>query len=216
MTSNEDWVVPAGKDERRFAVLDVDPRCAKNTTYFAEIDRELADGGFEHLLGALLGFPLDSIDLHRIPHTAALLEQKIHSFDSVESWWFARLSAGAPTRRHSEWKTEVPTQELFDDYIAASEKIGVKRKKEETVFGIKLGKLVDLKRTRPRMLIESEGNRGMKHARVHCLVLPDLASARARFEAIVQQQVTWPTVDDDASGDDDANSVARETDVVPL
>lgn len=26
MTSNEDWVVPAGKDERRFAVFDVDPR----------------------------------------------------------------------------------------------------------------------------------------------------------------------------------------------
>ena len=45
MTSNEDWVVPAGKDERRFAVLDVDPRCAQNHEYFAEMDEEMAAGG---------------------------------------------------------------------------------------------------------------------------------------------------------------------------
>ena len=40
MTSNEEWVVPAGKDERRFAVLDVDPRCAQQHEYFAEMDQK--------------------------------------------------------------------------------------------------------------------------------------------------------------------------------
>src|SRR5262249_54036900 len=54
MTSNEDWVVPAGKDERRFAVLDVDPRCAQNHEYFREMDAELANGGLEALLADLL------------------------------------------------------------------------------------------------------------------------------------------------------------------
>src|SRR5581483_3130098 len=36
MTSNEDWVVPAGKDERRFAVFDVDDRCLQDIAYFQE------------------------------------------------------------------------------------------------------------------------------------------------------------------------------------
>ena len=62
MTSNEEWVVPAGKDERRFAVLDVDPRCAQKHEYFAEMDREMANGGLAHLLGDLLAFDLGSID----------------------------------------------------------------------------------------------------------------------------------------------------------
>ena len=46
MTSNEDWSVPAGVDERRFCVLEVDQRCAKNHEYFREMDEELnsADG----------------------------------------------------------------------------------------------------------------------------------------------------------------------------
>ncbi len=45
ITSNEDWVVPAGKDERRFCVLDINPRCAQNNEYFREMDEELENGG---------------------------------------------------------------------------------------------------------------------------------------------------------------------------
>src|SRR5262249_11415111 len=135
LTSNENWVVPAGMDERRFAVLDVDPRCAKNFEYFAEMDRELDDGGREALLADLLAFDLDSVELRTIPKTAALLEQKIASLPTVDSWWFLRLQSGVTTRHHTDWTDEIPTQELYDDYIAAAERIGVRRKQEETIFG---------------------------------------------------------------------------------
>jgi hypothetical protein len=214
LTSNEDWVVPAGKDERRFAVLDVGPRCAQNTSYFAEMDRELENGGFEHLLGALLRFPIDSVNLRQIPRTAALLEQKIRSLDSIESWWFARLHAGAPLRRLSEWKTEIPTNDLFEDYIAASEKIGIKRKQEETIFGMKLKRLVPSRRTARRRMMLDDGH-GLKSGRVHVALLPDLQTARAEFEALVQQAIDWPA-DDADDNDEAAASRAREDDVVPL
>ena len=68
MTSNEEWVVPAGKDERRFAVLDVDPRCAQHHEYFAEMDLEMANGGLAHLLADLLAFDLGE---HRSSQCAA-------------------------------------------------------------------------------------------------------------------------------------------------
>ncbi len=210
LTSNEDWVVPAGKDERRFAVLDVDPRCAQNSEYFAEMDRELENGGFEHLLGALLCFPLDSVNLRQIPRTKALLEQKVQSLNSIESWWYGRLMAGAPTHKLTEWKNEIPTQHLFLDYIESSDQVGIKRKKAETEFGTKLGKLCpSLRRTRPRMIVDDGLNQ--KSGRVHCILLPDLQTARAEMDARLQQSADWPP-DDECEGD----SASRERDVVPL
>jgi hypothetical protein len=142
MTSNEDWVVPAGMNERRFCVLDIDPRCEQNHEYFREIDEELEHGGLEYLLADLLAFNLDTVNLRQIPRTEALLEQKIRSLESVEGWWFERLMSGSATRHETRWLQEVPRSLLFDDYIAITDKIGVRRKQEETVFGIKLGRLV--------------------------------------------------------------------------
>jgi hypothetical protein len=138
MTSNEAWVVPAGKDERRFCVLDVDPRCAQNNEYFADMDNELADGGLEALLYDLLAFDLGAVALRTIPKTKALLEQEERSLGTVDAWWLERLDDGALTRHDTLWRTEIPCAELFDDYINASEKIGIRRKREATIFGIEL------------------------------------------------------------------------------
>jgi hypothetical protein len=209
MTANESWVVPAGKDERRFAVLDVDPRCKQNSEYFAEMERELADGGLEHLLGALLNFDLKSVDLRKIPKTEALLEQKVRSFNSVEAWLYDRLQAGTPTRHLSEWKTEVPVDDVYEDYIWSSERIGIKRKQERTTFGTTLNRLLgnSLRKTRPRMQVE-DARGHIKIDRVWCYVLPSLGEARAAFEAVIEQSPTWDVVADD----DDEATAAHERD----
>lgn len=192
MTSNEDWVVPAGKDERRFCVLDVNPRCAQNTDYFREMDEQLANGGREALLYDLLHFDLSTVDLRKIPRTGALLEQKLRSLDSVESWWFERLDAGATTSGGRQWLLLVPTRTLFDDYIAVADKVGVRRKSELTAFGIKLGKLVPgLEKVRRFV----EVTPGMAE-RAWCYGLPSLEACRAAFQSEVGQVVAWGAVDD--------------------
>jgi Family of unknown function (DUF5906) len=203
MTSNEDWVVPAGKDERRFCVLDVDPRCMQNHEYFREMDEELEATGLEHLLGDLLAFDLDSVDLWQIPQTRALLEQKIRSLESVESWWFERLMSGTTGRHSPNWREEIPIQTLFDDYIAVSDKIGIKRKREETVFGMTLAKLLPggvrtAKRT--TLIRDDDGHEVQK--RMRCYLLPPLKVAREHFAIIVNQSVDWPG--------DDADDGSRE------
>lgn len=192
MTSNEDWVVPAGKDERRFCVLDVHPRCAQNHLYFQEMDEQLEAGGREALLADLLAFDLSTVNMRQIPRTGALLEQKLRSLDSVESWFFQRLMDGTTTRAGSEWCQEMVKDTLFDDYIAASERIGIKRKAEETQFAMKLRKLLPTLDHAKRTI---ETGTGIGSGRKWCWLLPALEDCRAAFETAVQQAVDWPQID---------------------
>jgi Family of unknown function (DUF5906) len=187
LTSNESWVVPAGKDERRFAVLDVNSRCAKNIEYFSEMEEELQSGGLSYLLRDLLDFDLSDLNLRQIPHTLALLEQKIASLDSVDSWWLGRLHAGAPTQQHSEWSIEVPTAALFNDYVGISERIGYRRRSSETSFGMALKRLVPTFKKRRR----SQSDPTAHLPRVWCYVLPGLAEARDMLEEAMGQPVPW-------------------------
>jgi hypothetical protein len=185
MTSNEDWVVPAGKDERRFCVLDVAPHVAQNHEYFRAMDEELNNGGREALLAHLLALDISGVNLRQIPLTGALLEQKVRSLDSVDGWWMQRLMDGAPTRGHAEWPVSVAKEVLFDDYIAYSDKIGIKRRSMESEMGMKLAKLMPtLRETRP---YDEAVSRRRRH-----LLLPSLDEARAAFDAALNQPNDWP------------------------
>ena len=196
LTSNEDWVVPAGKEERRFCVLDVADRCMQNSGYFAEMDAELDAGGREALLHDLLTFDLSTVDLRHIPKTGALLEQKIHSLDPIDGWWLDRLSSGSLLDDDGEWLAEVGCTALYRSYIAAADRIGVKRKSDPNAFGVRLHKLVPgLTKRRPRTVparwTEDDGAR-----RPWLYVMPPLAECREAFEASVGQAVTWPEEED--------------------
>jgi hypothetical protein len=200
MTSNEEWVVPAGKDERRFNIFDVADHVAQNHQYFREMDAELADGGLSHLLGDLLAFDLETVNLREILRTEALLEQKIRSLDSVESWWFGRLQSGAITCNGTPWPKEIVKRVLFEDYIDTSDKIGIRRKQEEAVFGIKLQRLAPGITARRATQISYEDGGGQVIKRPWCYVLPGIEEARASFEALVGQKVQWPSLESSEYG----------------
>jgi Family of unknown function (DUF5906) len=84
VSGNPDWIVPAGFDERRFAVLDVGDAHMEDYPYFAAIDTEMDNGGREALLDLLPDIDLSSINLRKIPKTAALLEQKLASLSAEQ------------------------------------------------------------------------------------------------------------------------------------
>lgn len=185
MTSNEDWVVPAGKDERRFCVLDVGNAVAQNHGYFAEMEAELAAGGGEALLADLLAFDISKVNLRQIPKTGALLEQKIRSLDPVEAWWLGRLRDGTPTRQMDVWGMTVSKAALFGDFVEASERAGIKRRGYETEIGMKLHKIIPGLTSR-RADVHGDGRR------IWCYILPPLKQARDGFEVAVGQAVQWP------------------------
>jgi Family of unknown function (DUF5906) len=69
VTGNQDWIVPAAKEERRFAVLDVGDKHREDHKYFAAIERQMEAGGREALLHHLLNFDLSQVNLRTIPKT---------------------------------------------------------------------------------------------------------------------------------------------------
>ncbi len=187
MTSNERWVVPAGMDERRFCVLEVDPRCAGNHDYFREIEAELVDGGYAALLHDLLAFDLERIDLRTIPKTAALLTQKERELDPIGAWWLDRLMAGSPLRAAEAWDRLVLGKALFDDFVAGAERVGVGRKAQETTFGRELKRLVP---GLARVQRTTGTGRGWHYE------LPPLGECRAAWDEIMQQPREWPSEED--------------------
>lgn len=188
MTSNEDWVVPAGMDERRFAIFDVGDTVKENFEYFRQMDEELDQGGREALLADLLALDLSSVELRSIPRTEALLEQKIRSLNSIESWWFGRLMSGTTTGKCDEWLPAIPKSWLADDYIATADRIGIKRKSADTELGMKLQKLVPGLDSKRQCTDESPS----ETRRIWHWLMPPLDDCRAAFEAALQQPVPWP------------------------
>jgi primase-polymerase (primpol)-like protein len=75
-TSNEDWVVPASFNERRFFVLDVSTEKAQDRTYFKPLFSSLDTGAPSQLLGYLLRYGIpESFDPRKPPMTNGLKAQ---------------------------------------------------------------------------------------------------------------------------------------------
>jgi hypothetical protein len=148
LASNEEWVVPAGFDERRFVVLDVPRGQQNNVKYFGAIEQELhAEGGLAAMLHDLLQHQSD-INLRAIPATKALFEQKQLTDNPQRRWWYQVLYDGDLWNAESRTETgeyRVERDILYDSYIAAIDKSGTSRfqsKGFQTQLGMFLRKVL--------------------------------------------------------------------------
>jgi hypothetical protein len=124
MSSNDEWVVPASSDERRYFVQRVGKSWLGNIKAFGEVQNELRDNnnaGYRRLLFELLNFELPE-DWHprQYPVTEALLNQKRHSMGPLPTYfyevcerqtWNFEVRVDGRERRH-------PYQWMFiDDFV---------------------------------------------------------------------------------------------------
>ena len=94
MASNEDWIVPAGPDERRYAVFDVSDRHKRNEQWFSPLSEQMQAGGYAAMLHDLLHFDLGNWHPRQAPQTTALLEQQSRGLGPEEAWWCELLETG--------------------------------------------------------------------------------------------------------------------------
>ncbi len=186
MASNSDWVVPAGKDARRFFVLDVSVARRSDHAYFQEIQDQMESGGRSALLHHLLHYDYGGVNLREPPATQALLENKMNSMKPVEKFWLDVLMRGTLIPGNNEgWADWVTSETLQEQYVQAAERAGVVHRANETELGMALGKLVpDLRKAR----------RTIYGKRRYGWVFPPLAACRAAFEKQLRQPIEWPEV----------------------
>lgn len=92
---NEEWVVPASADERRWAVFNIGTGRQQDRAYFEKMRVGLdQQGGGAHLLRFLMDWPLDTADVNNAPKTHGLFEQKIQSLEPFDAWWYECLVEG--------------------------------------------------------------------------------------------------------------------------
>lgn len=95
MASNENWVVPASTDERRFVVFDVSDAHQQDLDYFARLDGELDAGGREAFLHEMLNMDLKGWHPRQdMPVTQGLADQQAESAPPMVQWLGETLEEG--------------------------------------------------------------------------------------------------------------------------
>lgn len=193
VTSNSSWLIPAGLEERRFLVLEAQPIHIQDTKYFGALRYEMQNGGKEALLHHLLNYDLSEIDLRKIPKTAALLEQKIASMDTITQYWMDVLVRGVLPMQDG-WPMRVRTKDLVDNYIEHAKNVGAKRRSIETMLGMKLNTLIPnlTKKTGMIKHYAYSGSTDYAHTNGNFYELPSLEECRRYFEEeILGQSYNW-------------------------
>ena len=205
MASNSDWIVPAGGNERRFLVLDVDPRYLQDTAHFGGIRQDLDDGGREALLHFLLTYDLGDYDVRSVPKTKALAEQKALSFSSEEEWWYQKLRDGAVLEGDPSWTGQVVTQDLLYDISTFVRATNARLRISGTRLGLFLSKVLPEgypktpQRRQPVEVTLLNGDR-KTIIRPRWYVFPDLKACRAEWDRRHGSQTEWPQEIDSEDG----------------
>lgn len=180
MASNEDWVVPAEYDSRRFAVFAVSDKHKQDASYFKALYHELDNGGREAFLDYLLKRELGDFHPRQIPKTKAFSEQVAHSLGALDTWWVGMLEEGfIPV----EYNSARPNVMYINSKSEDGGLFAHMRKSDARFHHVKSRDITQFLRNKGCVPYRDANNRGWK--------LPPLKNARAAWEKIYGEW-EWP------------------------
>ena len=94
MASNEDWIVPASHDERRYVLSEVKDIHRQDQTWFGPLHKQMEEGGLPAMLFDLLNFDLGDWHPRHAPTNRGLLGQQARSLPFLDAWWEELLQTG--------------------------------------------------------------------------------------------------------------------------
>lgn len=181
---NEDWLVPASHDERRFAVFHCGNGRKQDTEFFEQMRLKMEAGGYRLLLRYLLNPALLTANVNVAPITAALLDQKISSLEPVHQWWLSCLLEGRIVASDfgAEWPEEVACDRVRQAFARYFKDRNIRnRAPTDQMIGRQIKaacpKIVHTKRSA---------------AVGYVYVLPPLAECRAAWDAHLGLGSGWP------------------------
>ncbi|GEM_PF-767144 len=189
ITSDNNFAVPAGMGERRYAVFKVSNKMKEKREYFEALKAEMDGGGLEAFLHHLLAMDLTGWHPRwNIPQTNALSQQRLANLKDENRVAREMLMGGVTggvekaatgdrrvvmVRALIKWALDqkiIPTDPGEQQMTAALKMMGMEK--------------AELKIT------------GSTKKKEKCWVMPPLAEARATWAKNMGLQVDWPEVDD--------------------
>ena len=173
-TTNHEWAISAGKDARRWFVLDVSDEKAQDKSWFDPLYDDLDNGGIAEFLHLLLNLRLGNWHPREVPKTEELVEQQILSADTIEEWLLACADVDSVLSKPESYAakelgTEHPTESLYDAYCEYVRRRPGVRVQSLVVFGKKLTQVIGQPR---RLPANSSGTRKMGYH------IPDASALR--------------------------------------
>ncbi len=216
MASNENWVIPAGAEERRYFVLDVGEACAQKSEYFKAIADQLDNGGKEALLHVLSTYDISKFEVRNVPKTEALQAQKLHSLSAEESWWKHMLDDGVIASGVNWGQTDdnfISTERIYRSYIEACEHIRGQFKRmgkpQLIVFMEKMCRsgLIKRKRQEDETYVDEFGVPSIRTRQKNGYLLPSLAKCQEAWDYSYRVKTKW---------DEELEEVAQEGRKLPF
>lgn len=206
MASNEDWCVPAGLDERRFAVFDVSPAKMQDVDYFAAIHAELrgsdgAGGGYSAMLHDLLALELgDWHPRQHVPKTDALVENQLDGLRGCDRIVCQMLDTGIVEGGFMKASSPAPPPGgvFVPTLWVAKDDMRTVRAAAES-----LAKCICHPSGNTPASVRAVVHQGFSKVRMSGFVLPSLEEARANWAKAMRLYPTWTKVDQWSTPDAD-------------
>lgn len=183
---NDEWLVPASHDERRFAVFEVGEKRRNDFDFFESIIQGMeSHGGYGYLFHYLNTFDLSKANLDLAPKTQALGDQKFASMGLLAEWVYDCLSEEKFTEDDKIGFGGVyfKKEEAFSSYRKfCRDKGKTKWLESERMFFNQL-KTIFPSATSLRKREEGE--------RVWVYVMPSIAECRTLFDKYIGHESQW-------------------------
>lgn len=183
IVGNEDWLVPATVDERRYAVFNVEEGKMQQNKFFEQMRINIdKHGGNSVLLHYLDNFDLKTVDINVAPMTKGLAEQKMSSLSLDESFWFSCLKD--EKIGSADWPEEIDKDFLYDSFVMSIKKRNIRtRIPEKNWFFRKLYRLSHLLK---------DANTGVtSSSKRHLFCLPSIEDLRNEWDEKYKMKTDW-------------------------
>jgi hypothetical protein len=182
---NEDWLVPASDDERRYAVFDVGNARKEDRKFFREMRLGMEAGGYGLLLQYLLDVDISDFECGYAPKTEALLDQKVNSLSHFHKWWLNCLVEGEISSgdfSSCEWPEQIAREIFRDSYRRYARNLGARWIADAVCIGKSLKEICPS--INSAQITEENG-------RLRVYKIPQLAIARKEWEKFIGHTVRW-------------------------
>jgi hypothetical protein len=205
IASNAKTPFPIERDDRRYAVFEVDDSFKQDHVYFTALREELDNGGREAALHYFMNYEVDRSMLRNPPDTTAKREMKSASLNVDDQWWLDVLM-DADAELWRPWQIKIGNKAIYANYSEWFDRCIKGRAKKHTAqtlgtylrLHFKAGAMDDWPQDAGRVDYVTASN---ETRRDHAKRFPPLAVCRRVFDYATGTQNDWPALDDGSEPD---------------